>query len=95
MGGGRIRSLRGTTIVDRARADGSWTLLDDVENLIVPADLTAALDRHLGALEAWNSFTPSARKQILWWIVQAKRPATHAARVAETARRASLGERAR
>lgn len=85
----------GQAVVDQARADGSWTLLDAVEDLIVPDDLAAALDRHEGAREHWDGFTPSARKQILWWIVQAKRPATRAARVEESARRASLGERAR
>jgi uncharacterized protein YdeI (YjbR/CyaY-like superfamily) len=85
----------GTAVVERARADGSWTMIDDVEDLIVPADLAAALDCHPGALDAWNSFTPSARKQMLWWIVQAKRPATRVARVEEIACRASLGEQAR
>lgn len=85
----------GQATVDRARADGSWTLLDAVEDLVVPDDLAAALDRHEGARAHWDRFTPSARKQILWWIVQAKRPTTRAARVEESARRASLGERAR
>jgi len=85
----------GQATVDRARADGSWTLLDAVEDLVVPDDLAAALDRHDGARAHWDRFTPSARKQILWWIVQAKRPTTRAARVEESARRALLGERAR
>lgn len=85
----------GQAVVDRARADGSWTLLDDVEDLIVPDDLAEALDRHEGARAHWDGFSASARKQILWWIVQAKRPTTRAARIEETARSASRGERAR
>ena len=85
----------GQAVVDRARADGSWTVLDAVEDLIVPEDLAAAFDRHDSAREHWDSFPPSARKQILWWIVQAKRPATRAQRVEETARRASLNQRVR
>jgi uncharacterized protein YdeI (YjbR/CyaY-like superfamily) len=85
----------GQAVVDRARDDGSWTLLDDVERLVVPADLAAAFDRYDGARDEWERFTPSARKQMLWWIVQAKRPETRAGRIEETARRASLGERAR
>lgn len=85
----------GQAVIDRARDDGSWTLLDDVERLVVPADLAAAFDRYDGARDEWERFTPSARKQMLWWIVQAKRPETRAGRVEETARRASLGERAR
>lgn len=84
----------GVAVVERARADGSWALLDAVEALIVPDDLEAAFDRYEGARAQWDSFSPSARKQILGWIVQAKRPATRANRVEETAHRASLGERA-
>jgi uncharacterized protein YdeI (YjbR/CyaY-like superfamily) len=85
----------GQAVVDRARADGSWTVLDAVEDLVVPDDLAAALDRHESAREHWDRFPASARKQILWWIVQAKRPATRAQRIEETARRAARGQRAR
>jgi uncharacterized protein YdeI (YjbR/CyaY-like superfamily) len=86
-------SEAGRSAVDRARADGSWALLDAVEDLIVPDDLAAALDLHAGAREYWDGLSASARRQILWWIVQAKRPTTRAARIEETARRASRGER--
>lgn len=85
----------GQAVVDRARADGSWTVLDAVEDLVVPDDLAAAFDRHAGARQHWDSFPASARKQILWWIVQAKRPATRSQRIEETARRAALDQRAR
>lgn len=85
----------GRAVVDRARADGSWTVLDAVEDLVVPDDLAAAFDRHEGAREHWDRFPASARKQILWWIVQAKRPATRAERIEETARRAAQDQRAR
>ena len=33
----------GLAAIERARADGSWMLLDDVENLVVPDDLAEAL----------------------------------------------------
>ena len=85
----------GQAVVDRARADGSWTLLDSVEDLIVPDDLAAALARDQDAQEHWDVFPPSARKQFLWWIAQAKRPATRAARIEQTVRLASRGERVR
>lgn len=82
----------GQAAVERARADGSWVVLDAVEDLVVPDDLAAALDEH-GAREQWDALSPSRRKQALWWIVQAKRPATRAARIEETARRVAGGER--
>lgn len=84
----------GRAVVEKARADGSWSLLDDVERLVVPADLAAAFDAHPGSRAQWDAFPPSARKAILTWIVMAKRPATRAARVEQTAARAANGERA-
>ncbi len=46
------------------------------------------------AREHFDAFPRSARRAILEWIVQAKRPATRERRIAETARLARLGERA-
>lgn len=84
----------GRAMVERAKADGTWSLLDEVEDLIVPDDLEAAFDAHPGARGHWERFPPSARRGILEWIVQARREATRAKRVAETARLAAQGERA-
>ena len=84
----------GQASIDAAVQNGTWSMLDDVENLVVPDDLARELDRHPGAVAAWETFPPSARKGILAWIGQAKRPATRAARIAETAEKAGRGERA-
>lgn len=84
----------GRRVIEAAKADGSWTLLDDVEDLRVPDDLAQALAGHPDAAANWESFSPSVRKQALYWIVQAKRAETRASRVAEVARRAQAGERA-
>lgn len=85
----------GLAKVAAAEADGSWTLLDDVEALVVPPDLAAALGSRPGARAQWDAFLPGARKQMLWWVVQARRPATREARVAAVAEAAARGERAR
>jgi uncharacterized protein YdeI (YjbR/CyaY-like superfamily) len=84
----------GRRVVDAARADGSWSLLDEVEDLHVPADLAAAFEARPGAREHWDAFPRSVRRGILEWIVQARRPETRARRVTETADRAAVGERA-
>ncbi len=84
----------GLAVIDAAKADGSWTLLDAVEDLVVPDDLAAALAAAPPAVENWEAFPRSARRGILEWIVQARRPGTRAKRVAETARLAAIGERA-
>jgi uncharacterized protein YdeI (YjbR/CyaY-like superfamily) len=85
----------GLAAIERAKADGSWTVLDGPERLEVPADLQAALDANPPAATAFAGFPPSARKQMLAWIAMAVRPATRAARVEEVAVRAARGERAR
>ncbi len=89
-----LLTAAGRATIEAAKADGTWTMLDAVEAMVVPDDLIAAFGAHPGAADAWESFPPSARRGILQWIVQAKRPETRAQRVAETAERASRGERA-
>lgn len=83
----------GLRVVETARADGSWTLLDDVDALRVPPDLAAALDADPVAAERFAALPPSARKQALWWVVSAKRPDTRARRVAATVATAREGRR--
>ena len=83
----------GLALIEEAKRDGSWTRLDAVEDLVVPDDLAAAFADHPGARERWEGFPRSVRRAALEWIVQAKRPATRARRVGETARQAAQGER--
>jgi uncharacterized protein YdeI (YjbR/CyaY-like superfamily) len=83
----------GAAVIEAARADGSWTALDDVENLVVPEDLAAAFAARPGAAEHWESFPRSAKRAILVWIQGAKRPATRAKRIEETAAEAAEGRR--
>jgi uncharacterized protein YdeI (YjbR/CyaY-like superfamily) len=84
----------GQRVIDAARADGSWSRLDDVENLVVPDDLAAALDSRPPARQNWDAFPRSVRRSILQWIVVAKRDTTRAGRIEETARLAQVNERA-
>ncbi|MDI6627964.1 MAG: YdeI/OmpD-associated family protein [Rhodococcus sp. (in: high G+C Gram-positive bacteria)] len=77
----RIEALReaglmlpaGERAVEAAVANGAWTVLDKVEDLIVPEDLAAAFAEHVDAESNWNQFPPSARRGILEWIVTARR----------------------
>ncbi|WP_420454899.1 YdeI/OmpD-associated family protein [Rubrivirga sp.] len=84
----------GQAAIDRAKADGTWTALDDVEDLVVPDDLAAALAAYPPAQDEWDEFPPSTRRGILEWILTAKRPATRRKRIEETARLAEVGKRA-
>jgi uncharacterized protein YdeI (YjbR/CyaY-like superfamily) len=84
----------GQAAIDTAKANGTWELLDDVEDLVVPPDLAKAFRDHPGSAATWETFPPSARRGILAWIVTARRPETRAKRVQETAEKAARGERA-
>ncbi len=84
----------GRAAVDTARGNGSWTALDDVENLIEPDDLAAALDADPDARRHWDGFPRSTRRGILEWILGAKRDETRRRRIDETARLAASGIRA-
>lgn len=85
----------GEAAVLAAEADGSWSRLDEVEELIVPADLAEALAGHAGARENWDAFPRSPRRAMLEWIVLAKRAETRAARIRSIAEAAARNERAR
>lgn len=85
---------RGLAAIETAKANGSWSLLDSVERLEVPADLASALAEVPGARTAFDGFSASSRKNLLGWVVSAKRESTRAARIAEIARLAGLGLRA-
>ncbi|MGH1564135.1 YdeI/OmpD-associated family protein [Mumia sp. DW29H23] len=87
---GRMTEV-GQAAIDRAKADGSWTILDSVEDLVVPDDLAAAFDAVPGSRDRYEAFTPGQRKQVLRWLVDAKRPATREKRIAETVRLAAEG----
>lgn len=84
----------GRAVVEGARANGWWTRYDSVEDLIEPPELQAALDASPSARAAWDGFPPSARKQMLWWVVSAAKPETVAARVAKIVAEAEHGRRA-
>lgn len=71
----------GLAEIKQAKKDGSWTALDDVENGIIPEDLQKAFDQNLKAFENYNGFSPSYRKNYLYWLNQAKREATRQQRI--------------
>jgi uncharacterized protein YdeI (YjbR/CyaY-like superfamily) len=83
----------GLAAIDEAKRNGTWTLLDDVERLIVPDDLAAALAANPPAREHWDAFSRSPRRAMLQWIAEAKRPETRAKRIAEAAEHAARNER--
>ncbi|HVR32133.1 MAG TPA: YdeI/OmpD-associated family protein, partial [Acidimicrobiia bacterium] len=74
----------GWKAIDKAKADGSWSQADDVDALIVPPDLEAALDATPRARARYLALNDSAKHQYLWWIHSAKRNQTRADRIVQT-----------
>ena len=81
----------GRAKIEAAKKDGSWTALDAVEALEMPADLARALGKT--GKTTYDGWPPFLRKQALYWISQAKRPETRAKRIAEVVEAAKKGER--
>jgi uncharacterized protein YdeI (YjbR/CyaY-like superfamily) len=77
-------SPSGLAKIEDARRDGSWNSLDEVEAMVVPPDLGAALAAVPAALSSFEAFNQSYRKIILYWINSARRPQTRAARIEQT-----------
>jgi uncharacterized protein YdeI (YjbR/CyaY-like superfamily) len=84
----------GRRAVEAAKANGWWTIYESVEDLLEPDDLAQALDASPIARRAWNEFPPSARKQMLWWVVSAGKPETRTSRIAKIVSAAEHGRRA-
>lgn len=76
---GRMRQT-GQRVIDAAKTDGSWTILDPVEAMIEPEDLIVAIDA-AGMRAEWEAMTPGRRKQVLYQLVLAKTAPTRAKRI--------------
>jgi uncharacterized protein YdeI (YjbR/CyaY-like superfamily) len=75
----------GLEMIELAKRTGTWTFLDDVENLIIPKDLKNEFDEYKNAASNFNTFPSSAKKAILEWIKTAKRNETRLKRIKQTA----------
>ena len=74
----------GLRAIERAKTNGSWSLLDDVEALVIPDDLAAAFAATPGTRDRFDTLSRTSRRNILHGIATAKRPQTRANRIAAT-----------
>ncbi len=73
----------GLSKIEIAKKNGSWNSLDAVEDLIIPEDLKLAFDQNKIAFENYKNFSPSYRKNYLYWLNHAKRVETRNTRIAQ------------
>jgi uncharacterized protein YdeI (YjbR/CyaY-like superfamily) len=69
--------------IEIAKLNGSWTILDEVEELIIPEDLENEFQNRPGSKSYFLSLSMSDRRNILQWLVLAKRQQTRLMRIQE------------
>ena len=84
-----LMAKSGLEAIAIAKQNGSWAILDEVEELTIPKDLEKALAKKRASKEFFTGLSKSVRKAMLQWIVLAKRPETRKKRIDEIAELAS------
>jgi len=75
--------------IEIAKENDSWTILDGVEELIIPDDLKEAFANYNGSSEYFEALSKSVKKGLLYWAVSAKRKETRQKRILEIVENAS------
>jgi uncharacterized protein YdeI (YjbR/CyaY-like superfamily) len=75
----------GQASIDAAKATGAWEAMQEVDLLEIPDDLQSALNDQPTALDNFQNFPPSTRRNILRWIAQARTEATRQRRITRIA----------
>jgi uncharacterized protein YdeI (YjbR/CyaY-like superfamily) len=78
-----LMTKAGYEIIEIAKQNGSWTILDEAEALIIPDDLEIAFQKRNNAKEYFLSLSRSDKRNILQWLLLAKRQKTREKRIFE------------
>lgn len=78
-----LMTKAGFEIIEIAKQNGSWTILDESEALIIPEDLKKGFQKSTAAMDYFSSLSRSDKRNILQWLVLAKRQETREKRIAE------------
>ena len=73
----------GLAAIATAQQNGAWALLDEVDALVVPPDLAQALEASPAAGSYFAGLSRTDRRNLLQWLVLARRPETRQRRLAE------------
>lgn len=83
----------GMNCIEKAKQNGSWNLLDQVEELIIPQDLEKAFIENKGSKQYFLSLNKTTKKAMLQWITLARQPQTRQKRILEIAELAAQHEK--
>jgi uncharacterized protein YdeI (YjbR/CyaY-like superfamily) len=79
-----LMQSEGLKMVEIAKQNGTWTALDELENLTIPDDLQTLFSNNPKAFNHWEQFSRSSKRGILEWILNARKPETRQKRIEET-----------
>ena len=88
-----LMTQAGLESIETAKQNGSWTILDEVEELILPNDLEIEFNTQPGSKDFFLSLSKSVRKAMLQWLVLAKQPETRQKRIREIVELAALKQK--
>ena len=78
-----LMTKAGLACIETAKQNGSWTILDEVEELIIPKDLETEFAKKPNSKAFFASLSKSVKKIILYWLVSAKTTETRQKRLTE------------
>ncbi len=79
----KLMTKAGYYIIETAKQNGSWTILDEAEALIIPKDLDNEFQKRPNAKIYFLGLRRSDKRNILQWLVLVKRQETRQKRVTE------------
>lgn len=86
-----LMAAPGRAVIERAQADGSWSLLEEVEGHVIAPDLAAAFQSKPGSRAHFEAQAVNRQERALYWIYSAKRPLTRSARITSVVDAAARG----
>lgn len=88
-----LMTQAGLESIETAKQNGSWTILDEVEELILPNDLEIEFNTQPGSKDFFLSLSKSVRKAMLQWLVLAKQSETRQKRIREIVELSALKQK--
>ena len=73
----------GLKSIQIGKENGSWDVLNDIDNEVIPTDLMTAFKTNKQAYTNYQNFASSYRKGYLYWLHSAKREVTRLKRINE------------
>ncbi|NVJ85737.1 MAG: YdeI/OmpD-associated family protein [Algoriphagus sp.] len=83
----------GLKAIETSKSNGLWNFMDDVDNLIIPKDLSDELSKYDGAVDYFDSINDSSKRFVLRWVKLAKTEKTRKNRINKLAQLSAKGEK--